>query len=349
MRDNKRIGYVDAIRGLTMLLVVYCHVEYYCYDISFVHTICGMLFVHFRMPMFFFISGFIAYKAVEWTSEHYGKMMKKKAIVQIIPTVFFFYLLNCACKGKPLDTFFVKGPGGYWFTLVLFYMFTIYYTTMYVTKRCKGYVSDITLVVIAIGGAVAYGIGVRQGDPTLGIHPLLCFDQLSRYFEFFAAGILCRKYFNSFERIISHDVTKTILLLGFVGCSIIAWHHHLDKKSLMIMLNYEYLVRYMGLFLVFMLFHHYRLYFDSEHWLAETMRLVGRHTLDIYVLHYFLLPKMPMLRSWAFHNDMVILEMTVTILLSILIIALCLLLSRIIRSSNFLGHYLLGAKIRKKI
>ena len=341
---TQRIGYIDAIRGLTMLLVVYCHVEYYCYNISFVHTICGMLFVHFRMPMFFFISGFIAYKSVRWTSDYYQTMMLKKATVQIIPTLVFFFLLNCACHGKAIDTLFVKGPGGYWFTLVLFYMFAIYYTIMYITQRSKPYVSDVALILISIAGAVAYGIGVSSGDASLGCHPLLCFNQLSRYFEFFTLGVLCRKYFPFFEKTISNDATKTVLIIGFVGCSIIAWHYHLDRKSLPVMLNYEYLVRYLGLFFVFMLFHHYRSFFDGTHWLARTMRFVGSHTLDIYVLHYFLLPKMPMLRSWAFRNDMIVLEMTVTLLLSALIIALCLLLSRIIRSSNFLGHYLLGAK-----
>ena len=77
------------------------------------------------------------------------------------------------------------------------------------------------------------------------------------------------------------------------------------------------------------------------------MRYTGRHTLDIYLLHYFLLPNIPSLRSWAFKNDMLILELLATLLLSAVIIAFCLLISRIIRHSDFLGHYLLGAKRKK--
>lgn len=342
--QKQRIGYIDAIRGLTMLLVVYSHVEYHCYNISFIHTIFGMTFVHFRMPMFFFISGFIAYKAMTLDRTTYTNIISKKAIVQLIPTLFFFHLLNVACLEKPIDTFFTKGPGGYWFTIALFYMFVVYFTVRYATRHCKRYAEDIILLVIALAGAIAYGIGVRQGNPSLGLHPLLCFDNISRYFEFFVLGSICRKYWNHFESFISNDATKTILLLGFTLCSIVAWHHHLDKRSLLIMLNYEYLVRHLGLFLVFALFYHYRNFFDSDNKFATSLRYIGRHTLDIYLLHYFLLPKLPMFRSWAFQNKMIILEMSATMLLALLIIGFSLLISKIIRSSDFLGHYLLGAK-----
>lgn len=48
------------------------------------------LFVAFRMPLFFFISGFILFKKdFEWTLLASGKFILKKAKVQLIPTLFF--------------------------------------------------------------------------------------------------------------------------------------------------------------------------------------------------------------------------------------------------------------------
>lgn len=345
---KQRIGYIDALRGLTMLLVVYSHVEFYCYNVSFKHTIFGMLFVHFRMPMFFFISGFIAYKAIYYDWKTYGNIIKKKAIVQIIPTLFFFHLLYVAMQQKPIDLILTKGLGGYWFTIALFYMFVIYFTTRLLTRNMKSYVQDIILVVIAITLAIIYGIGIREGNPTWNIHPIICFDNLSKYFEFFVLGILCRKHWQKFEKFISHDATKTLLLIGFAASSIVVWHFRLNKSSLAIMINYEFLVRYLGLLFVFAMFHNYRNFFNTNNRIANAMRYTGRHTLDIYMLHYFLLPKIPMLHSWAFQNNMIVLEFTVTILLSILIIAGTLLISKVIRTSNFLGKYLLGAKQNKE-
>jgi peptidoglycan/LPS O-acetylase OafA/YrhL len=55
--STKRIEYIDAMRGFTMILVVFSHIEgmlfkdYY----SFVNQV----FMSFRMPLFFFISGLV--------------------------------------------------------------------------------------------------------------------------------------------------------------------------------------------------------------------------------------------------------------------------------------------------
>ena len=78
--NNKRIGYIDALRGFTMLLVVFAHVELFCLDIHMEESLIGSIFITFRMPMFFFISGFIAYKAINWDVAYYLKMLKKKQL-----------------------------------------------------------------------------------------------------------------------------------------------------------------------------------------------------------------------------------------------------------------------------
>ena len=59
---KKRIGWIDALRGFTMILVVFSHVELFTFELDpplFVNEV----FISFRMPLFFFISGFIGYKA----------------------------------------------------------------------------------------------------------------------------------------------------------------------------------------------------------------------------------------------------------------------------------------------
>lgn len=75
---SQRIGYIDAIRGFTMLLVVFSHIETFCYHISFDQSILSSLFITFRMPMFFFISGYIAYKKGIWDFSTYKKNLQEK-------------------------------------------------------------------------------------------------------------------------------------------------------------------------------------------------------------------------------------------------------------------------------
>ena len=56
-----RIKYIDALRGLAMLMVVMVHVEGFSvfieeFHVSFFRRICEAL----MLPLFFFISGFLA-------------------------------------------------------------------------------------------------------------------------------------------------------------------------------------------------------------------------------------------------------------------------------------------------
>lgn len=74
---TKRLAYIDAMRGFTMILVVFSHVQYFGYG-EFIQSVYNFvwggscliyrdLITLFFMPLFFFISGFVLYKPdVEW-------------------------------------------------------------------------------------------------------------------------------------------------------------------------------------------------------------------------------------------------------------------------------------------
>lgn len=84
----KRIEYIDAMRGFTMILVVFAHISLYAYheDIA----TFGNVFVQFHMPLFFFISGFIFYKIDRiWSAATLYEFLCQKFKVQIITTVCF--------------------------------------------------------------------------------------------------------------------------------------------------------------------------------------------------------------------------------------------------------------------
>ncbi len=68
MQQKSRIEWIDCLRGLTMILVIYRHFTVFVFKVedSFGVTepmdsfICDFLKL-VRMPLFFFVSGFIAY------------------------------------------------------------------------------------------------------------------------------------------------------------------------------------------------------------------------------------------------------------------------------------------------
>ena len=90
---GKRIEYIDALRGFTMILVVLCHVVYSCLGIDENTPSFHRYLVQVRMPMFFLISVFFCIKrGCFWNLKHIGDFLKKKFVVQILSTLFFFVL-----------------------------------------------------------------------------------------------------------------------------------------------------------------------------------------------------------------------------------------------------------------
>lgn len=98
---------------------------------------------------------------------------------------------------------------------------------------------------------------------------------------------------------------------------------------------------------MFAFFFHNADFFNKDNTVVRCMLFVGRRTLDIYLIHFFLMPFGTDLPTYAWSNVFVV-QLFVAVFLSLLVIALCLLISRVIRMSDFLGHYLLGAKRAEK-
>ena len=133
----KRIEFVDALRGFTMLLVVFWHVSSVSFGLSGSDSLLNSFFLTFRMPMFFFISGFIGFKTIEKISSNFCSILKRKSFCQLVPTAIFFSLFALAHGSSP-TSFFYNGLEAYWFTLVLFELFLIYYSFSYVIGKVGG-------------------------------------------------------------------------------------------------------------------------------------------------------------------------------------------------------------------
>ena len=96
--------------------------------------------------MFFFISGFLAYKTSRiWNARTLGELTMKKLRVQIIPTAVFFLLFLAMIPTTPFidslnEALASSMKAGYWFTLVLLYMLLTFYLFSYVeSKIFRGY------------------------------------------------------------------------------------------------------------------------------------------------------------------------------------------------------------------
>ena len=330
-----RIRYIDALRGTTMFLVVLGHVLVYSLklDIEFLGLV--------RMPTFFFISGYIAHKAVErWNLHFFLSNMKKKAMVQLLPTIFFFVAFHIMINGNAWHDFVENGPGRYWFTVTLFEFFVCYFMLSLIGKYTYRWVVPIGMIVISL---IALGYEVTQFEE----FPKYVFAYTRTHFyyiAFFTMGLLCREHNGRFMRLLDDRVFMAVVVGAFMvlvvyGFGTIRIKPHYDVLKLGLRL----LMSAVGVIVLFAFFRNRQRYFDGDSRLARALVFIGRRTLDIYLIHYFFLPQTMWMRKYFIRNALVP-ELLYAVTITSAIVALCLLVSEFIRLSDFWGHYLLGAK-----
>ena len=343
---TQRIEYIDAMRGFTMILVVYSHICHFCLGDSLLGF--NAIFFLFRLPCFFMLSGWLFQPVAQ---RPFVANVRHKFMVQIIPTFIFLLLL-----APPPEFFHQLGAlkGGYWFTFVLFEFFILYMLIVRVSKRW----SSLLALTIAVASFIYARYYSSIQNSAIGILSWVI-DVLGflsvvlwRFFLFFYIGAWMRRHFDAF---IKWTNKPAVIIMITVVFFIIASTPHIDN------LYYEIIRFYVGgITGMIMIFTIFRLLFTFPflsfwncssifHHTSSFLQYVGTRTLDIYLLHYFFLPRFLMpyadqLKAYDSH----FIEFLMIMGISLVVLALTLLISYIIRLSPFLSHYLFGVKYENK-
>ena len=335
---KQRIAYIDAMRGFTMILVVYSHVCNYCLGDKWMGW--NDVFFLLRLPCFFFISGWLFEQVGrQWDRVSITSTIQHKFMVQIVPTAIFLLLL------APPPLFFSKlgaTKGGYWFTFTLFEFFLICIFSEHFLKKYHGLFAFFISIT-----AFCYDVNYSYYFKDMGLMTqalgFLSFITW-RYYLFFYIGTWVKRHFDEFIRWTSKPIVIIAVVIGF---ALIAWHPHSENT---IQAYFIFAVGgLLGLIIVFTFFQSFSRFFIKDSWLGRNLQYVGTRTLDIYLLHYFLLPRFLMKYSGMLHAyDNQWLEFVVAMTLSLIIVMGCLLVCYVIRLSPFLGHYLFGVKYERK-
>jgi fucose 4-O-acetylase-like acetyltransferase len=316
-----------------MILVVFAHVCYFCMDAPLMGY--NRIFYLFRLPCFFMISGWL-FEPI--ASRPFKEVIRHKAMVQLLPT--FIFLLFLA---PPPEFFHQLGTlkGGYWFTFVLFEFFVLYLLIARLGKAwrplvalgialtafcCARYYNTIHLSSSGFQSVVVNAMGFMSVT-------------LWRFFLFFYIGAWIRRNFETFIRWTNKPwVLLTIAITFFL----IASTDHRD--NLWFEMFRFFVGGITGMMMVFTCFRLSDSWMKKAH-LSKPLQYVGTRTLDIYLLHYFFLPRFlipyaDQLRAY----DSQFIEFIVILGIALVVLAITLLASYIIRLSPFLGHYLFGVK-----
>ena len=329
---SKRIEYIDALRGFTMITVVLWHVVYFGYNKYLLGFSTAIM--TFRMPLFFFISGFIFYKESRvWCLSEWLNIFKSKFKVQIIPTVITLAIFIPFLQLDIIEVIQSGTHGGYWFTITLFGYFIIYGLIMLFSRRLsKGKISILAFII-----AILLDILTRKSP-----YPIAHFIMF-QYFVYFVFGTIARQYFPIFQKFITNQYISSPLIFIWI-VSLVLFHTITELEFCRNFITY-FLWGFMGIIIVFHFFEKYQDSFKKETKLGMLLQYIGRRTLDIYLLHYFFIPRnLSIIGDFFEKNPNPTIEIFLSFLIAMLVIGLCLLTSNIIRISPFLAHWMFGVK-----
>ena len=325
-----------------MLCVVMGHVLLFGIGVGKGSSLPLRLIDNVQMPTFFFISGLMGYKHTHrWHGGALRRNMWRKCRVLLVPAL-AFYALYQATHGGPLTAFLTGGFGLYWFTFTLLEFFLVYYALVWLEKWThRSQVVNWGLVLVSLAGIahVDWLVPLPQWFAPLQVGEFFC------YFQFFAAGVLARKYHDGFMRLATNGWLIGACIVTFVLCSIPYGDAEFQANHpLPYMLLYGEVLRWTALAVVFAFFHRIRGFFESHSPLVRSWLFIGRRTLDIYMLHYFFIPTLTGLAAFVSLPGQSGLTLLLVAAIGLAIIALTMLCSALIRTSPALAHWLLGTK-----
>ena len=319
---NKRIQYLDALRGFAILLVIIGHLIQFNYKSSLENPIFNIIY-SFHMPLFFFLSGCTRWVyetkkgGVSTLSELWNEV-KNKFFVLIVPSMTWTMLI-------PL--FFSKEchfPGqisGFWFLNTLFAISVIWGVFSYLNHRIKG---QIWFPILCVGVLVClFIVGVKRIS--------------LMYLMMFLMGYVFQKY--EWVHKINVNLYALFALLFCIGVGL--FNYTIDGVESAERVWLEFPLSILASFALVRLF----VPFESKKGTSWIARL-GKYTLGIYLCHLTFIKEISLdFIELGFNN---VIQFVILLLIAIILSLLCVSIQKIIEPFPLLNGLMYG-KLNKVI
>lgn len=348
---KSRLEFIDALRGVCMIFVIYYHlIVYWGNGYSYINDFAE----RWRMPMFFFISGFIGYSAT-MNLDSLSQRLKNRLTRQLYPTVviwlifilFSFILSNEPFREHLLHGIYDPAKVGYWFTFSLVQVFILYsaITFMLVKKettiRFQSKIYTVVLSVCLIAYVTYMALSPVFSGFVLKVWNVLSIEKTFPLISFFFAGVVCRVHEKGFFKLMGKWSFCFVNIVLYVVTIIV--DNHISSAEIC------YLSKFLGLFAMVSLFVILRDCFNSTTIVGRYLIRVGRNTLPIYLFQFFVL--IAVLNSGLDINGWMdrilensVVELFVLTTASLMILEFTLLVDRTLRRSQVVYHLIFMIK-----
>lgn len=264
---NKRLYYIDNLRGLLIILVVLGHCIQNL-DLDFDHNIVFRYIYSFHMPLFMFISGFVSYK------KEYKFISIKRRFIQLVIPFIAWAMLGLTIQGEYNWTWLTQPDTGLWFLWVLFWIGVIHIV-----------LSKLS-VILKIEENLIFGISCILFLGILFINKLsFGYHLVAWYLPFYLMGSILKRFENQLFPIIN----KNYFVLGMLFV-ILAFYWMRNESPTFININsqalifgYKFIVGFIGCLFFISLGQ----FFDDK--ILYLSELGSGMTFGIYAVHQFVI------------------------------------------------------------
>lgn len=330
--STQRIRYVDAMRGLAMIMVVIWHV--FTFSLHYENQFSSIFNWTLQMPLFVMISGFFVAKLL---NSSFIKLLRKEFIHLVIPAIIMLAIYSWTFSKTVHNVIFDTYKGGYWFTFLLFAYFLIFYTCSKLINHWVSKTSYRNSLHIIIALIIAYAS--RVATSFIDTYPIISLLSLELYcyYPYLIAGFLIYQY--------RSILLKNIKLGGVILVSLIsniAFYKYGISYLRYFAVLISLLVNTASLMLIWICFERFP-QLSTTTKIGRFLSFTGRRSIDVYFLHYFFIPfNLGIIRQLCTELNSSLLSYLIATALSLIITVLSLGLGQILRLSPFIAKYLLG-------
>lgn len=316
----QRLQYLDQMKGIAIFLVVIGHVMQFSFGIHG-SSVNGMLEI-FHMPLFFYVSGYLAYKSITGFRPVLQRIIHKNKTL-ILP-LFTIGTIHAIFAHENVVHWALRGFGGYWFLYVLLIVTIAFILIESIACRIRTpflYVAVFIIPYVGLMGLKLAHIEIAEGFP-LG--------QLVSYYRYYLVGWMCKKYIPINNILFNNNVVYAFAFIAFL----LQWYW-CDKCNMLLIF-----IGGMGAIIVLQQW----LQNAENNKLLDAFSYLGQKSLVIYVIHYFFIPDVShQLNSFLTITKQPFLwQFTFATILSVIIIATTLFVGTFIERNNYLSKILLG-------
>ena len=305
-----------------------------CFALRGGQSVVTQIIALFRMPLFFFISGYFVY-SVNYTKNLYRRRLANRLKSQLWPTIIFWALFCIGfCNSNFSQSLQDHFKSGYWFTFVAVELFCIFsplflfFTWKNSSIRQRNMIllgfSALLLTTAIVGSKIL-------GWETTKLWGFLSFSDMFLYMPYFTLGILFKINNDRILKIITNKIFVLASFIAFIALLSIPMNALVHIGCAVAGIS---IIHYL-----FWKIFQYKSILESR--ISYLLQYIGTLTLEIYLLHYFIIEALKIVPDINILTGLknTLFEFPVYLILSSIIICGCLgclYLFKILRLNRFL-------------